>query len=384
MKPIKILYLTQFSEIGGGETILLSLLEKLNRKLFKPYVIVPKKGQLSEKLQNLKVETHFLNLPPYLIRTFFVPGASPIGLWQLATITQKIKPDLVHINHLTQAVYAGLAAKLLKIPLIATAHGPWDSFYFYQDLITNFFADKILANSKTMAQNLLKRKIISAQKVEVVPFGIDTTKFKPASSYQRPVARKAFGFGENDFVVTIVGRLDPSKDHLTFLKAANLLLGRIENAKFFIVGSRLGDFSGSKNSYTREIKNYLRGKPELAKSVIFGGLVDDMPSVYHATDILVSTSPQESFGLAQKEAMSCAVASVVASTTTTIPPKDRQICQTAKSQSPQGFARKIWLLFKNPDLRTKIGKAARIYVEKNFPLTSYITKVESIYRRLTT
>src|SRR3990167_427281 len=117
----KILYLTFHPEIGGGETILLSLISKLDRKLFEPIVVVTKKGQLSKRLRELKIKTYILPLPGYLIRTLFIPGASPVSIYRFYKLCKKIKPNLIHINHLNLAIYAGISSKILKIPSIATS-----------------------------------------------------------------------------------------------------------------------------------------------------------------------------------------------------------------------------------------------------------------------
>src|SRR4030067_3200343 len=96
---LKILYLTQHAEIGGGETILLLLLEKLDRNRFSPHVVVPQKGTLTKELESLKVPVSILPLPGYLIRTLFVPGMSPLGIYRFLKLTKRIKPDLIHLNH---------------------------------------------------------------------------------------------------------------------------------------------------------------------------------------------------------------------------------------------------------------------------------------------
>ena len=310
----KVLYLTQFAQIGGGETILLSLLTKLDKKIFEPTVVVTKKGQLSKALSKLKIKTHILNLPPYFIRTLFIPGMSPIGIYKFTKLAKRISPDLIHVNHLNLAICAKAASTVLKIlpagrqvPVVATAHGNWDCIYFYQDLVNQFCTDKILANTQELSKRLTKRKIVNPEKVELVPFGIDINKFKPSTINNQLLTRKLLGLPQNDLIVTIVGRLDPAKDHLTFLKSANLVQEKLKGVTFFIAGSKLGDFSGSpreagqSSSYAKQIQDYLSKNPALAKKVKFGGFINSMPAVYNATDILVSTSPRESFGLAIAE-----------------------------------------------------------------------------------
>ncbi|MBI2327817.1 glycosyltransferase family 4 protein [Candidatus Curtissbacteria bacterium] len=394
MQQSKILYLTQFPHIGGGETILLSLIKSLDRRHFKPIVILPQKGQLSQKLKSLKINTYYLKLNPYLARTFFVPGASPFDLYHLIRLLQKIKPDLIHSNHLTLAIYAGSVAKLLNLPVVATAHGPWDSIYFYQDLITNLFVDKILANTPQTAQSLTRRKIISRSKVNIVPFGIDTSLFKPvypapngarATSYQKQETRKALNLPQNDLVITIVGRLDQQKDHLTFLKAARIVEKKVKNALFLIVGSKLGDFSATKNSYYLQVKNYLKDNPDLKKRIRFTGFVnpDLMPQVYQASDILVSTSPSESFGLALAEGAACGLPTVATSSKNShLIVKDGQNGFLVPPKSPDLLAQKILTLATNLRLRQKFGKFARSHIIKNFTLERYNKQVQDQYLEL--
>lgn len=363
--------------------MLLSLIEKLDRKVFKPIVIVPKKGQLSQKLQAMNVATYFLSLPPYSFRTLFVPGISPIAIFQFFKLTRKIKPDLIHLNHLTLSIYAAVAAKLLKIPLIATAHGPWDSYYFYQDFVTQLFVNKVLANTPQTAQNLLKRKIVASNKIEVIPPGIDTKIFKPTDASGKAKARKQLGLPPKNLIVAIVGRLDPVKDHITFLKASKLVNRKLPSVIFFIVGSNLGDFSGRKNQYLDQIKNYLGENQELSKNVIFGGYISSMPAVYQASDLLISTSSSESFGIALAEGAASSIPIITTGTS-----RKHLIVQNNKSgilippKNPQILAQKILFLANNRQLRQKFGAEGRNLIVKNFNIRNYVQNIENNYLKL--
>lgn len=377
---LKILYLTNFHQIGGGETSLIYLTENLDRKKFEPIVVVPRKGQLSQKLKQLKVKTYFLNLAPYSLRTFFIPGASPIGIYRFLRSCRNIRPDIIHLNHLNLAIYAGVCAKIIKIPLVATAHGPWDSFYFYQDLITNLFVDKILANTSNTAQKMLRRRIISREKIKLVPFGIDTTIFKPGD---KQIARKNLRLPPKDLIVTIVGRLDPIKDHQTFLEAAIIIRKAIPQTTFFIAGSSLGDFSGKKSSYNSQIKNFLKDRPTLAKKVVFGGFIDPPTAVYAATDILVSTSISESFGLSLAEAAASGLPVVATNKGgQSLIVKDNKTGFLVPPQNPQFIAKKVLILAKSPKLRRQFGQNGRKHITKNFSIKKYVGSVEGIYLQL--
>ncbi len=380
---IKVLYVTTHPDIGGGETILLDLINNLDHQIFAPIVVTPQKGQLSQKLKKMKVRTYFLKLDSYAIRTFFVPGFSPADIYKIIRLVRKIKPDLIHLNHLNLVIYAGICAKILKIPLVATAHGPWDSYYFYQDIANQFFVDKILANTQKTAKLLTRRQIVRHQKVATIPFGIDIKTHKPSSINDKIKARKLLGLSQNDLIITIVGRLDPIKNHLTFLKTAKLLNNRIPNATFFIVGSEEGNFSKAQLSTILEINRFLKLNSDLQKKVVFGGFIDPTSQVYAASDILVSTSISESFGLSLAEAAASGLPVVATNNgNQNFIVKDGKSGFLVESKKHKLIANKILILAKNPPLRKKFGQNARKHILINFPLARYVSSVQDCYLKL--
>lgn len=380
----KILYLTYHPQIGGGEIALLSLITNLDKKNFTPIVIIPSHGQLYEKLKKEGVKTRILPLSGYLSRFLFIPGVSPLGIYRFYKLLKKIKPDLIHVNHLNLIVYAGITSKLLKIPLVATSHGSWDTIYFYQDLLTYLFVDKIITSTTRLREQLLDRKIINSKKIITIPFGIDTTIFKPLAEKQKVSAKKALGLKTSDIVITIVGRLDPQKDHLTFLKAANLISKKVKNIRFLVVGSKKSDFSKKGGDYYSQLKAYIESNHRLKENVIFTGFREDMQEIYGATDILVSTSTSESFALALLEGAACGLPIV-----STNVGNQSSIVQNdwngylVSPKNPRLIANKVFILIKDKTLRKNFGIFGRTLVLKRFPLGNYIKSTQNIYSKLT-
>ena len=79
-------------------------------------------------------------------------------------------------------------------------------------------ADLVIVNSSA-GQNAIRRAKWSAKNVLMIPNGIDTDYFVPNRA-DRARLRKEWGIGSSEVVVGIVARLDPIKDHRTFLRAA--------------------------------------------------------------------------------------------------------------------------------------------------------------------
>jgi len=163
------------------------------------------------------------------------------------------------------------------------------------------FADAVIANSRAgrdyhIAQGYPRAKVV------VIPNGIDTQRFCPDPEAGRHV-RSEWGIQDHEQVIGIVGRLDPMKDHPTFLQAASLLPQERNRLRFVCVGEGPSGYRDSLHQLTRSLK--------LTDHVIWSDGRSDMPNVYNALDLLVSSSITEGFSNVIAEAMACGVMCVV-------------------------------------------------------------------------
>lgn len=136
----------------------------------------------------------------------------------------------------------------------------------------------------------------------IVPNGIDTCQFCPNSEAGIKV-HEEWRVSEGETLIGIVGRLDPIKDHPTFLQAAALLGKQHKDVRFVCVGDGSMD-------YRQELCR-LAEKLGLAELIIWAGERTDMPAVYNALDIVCSSSLSEGFPNVIAEAMACGVPCVV-------------------------------------------------------------------------
>ena len=136
----------------------------------------------------------------------------------------------------------------------------------------------------------------------VIPNGIDTSRFRemPGSGAR---LRALWGVRDDQILIGLVGRLDYMKDHPTFLRAAAKLTHHNDSVRFVCVG-------GGPISYAAQLKD-LSSELGLHDRIVWAGDQDDMPSVYSALDLLVSSSSGEGFSNVIGEAMACGVPCVV-------------------------------------------------------------------------
>jgi glycosyltransferase involved in cell wall biosynthesis len=163
------------------------------------------------------------------------------------------------------------------------------------------FADLIIANSHAgkchaVANGFPENKIV------VIPNGIDTEYFRFDPAGRRQV-RSAWGLGEEEILVGLVARLDPMKDHPTFLEAASRIAREHHDVRFVCVGD-------GPVAYAEALKQQA-AVLGLTKQLIWAGARDNMPAVYSALDLSSSSSSGEGFSNTIAEAMACSVPCVV-------------------------------------------------------------------------
>ena len=157
------------------------------------------------------------------------------------------------------------------------------------------FADLVIANSEA-GRNSFCAKGVSQQLLEVVHNGIDTDNFFPDRSRGESL-RKEWGCQSGDTLIGLVARIDPLKDHETFLQAAALVIARASTVRFVCVGG------GNAEEMNRLA--ILTERLNLSDHLVWANWQDDMNGVYNALDICCLSSITEGFPNVLGEAMSC-------------------------------------------------------------------------------
>ena len=162
-------------------------------------------------------------------------------------------------------------------------------------------ADVVIVNSSAGELHHRERGY-AREKLHVVPNGIDTARFARTETGRRQI-RAEWGIAENAPLIGLVARLDPMKDHGTFLLAARQVMKMIPHARFVCVGDGPAEYAAQLAEQAATLG--------IGASLVWAGGRDDMPAVYSALDIATSTSLGEGFPNVIAEAMSCGTPCVV-------------------------------------------------------------------------
>jgi glycosyltransferase involved in cell wall biosynthesis len=298
-------------------------------------------------------------------------GGVAAGLVKLAKLIAKTRPDIVqgwmYHGDLAALVALVMSGRRGRTPLV------WSIRCSDMDLrryglglrlvvkactLLSGWPDLVTANSAAGLKfhlNLGYRP----RRAEVVPNGIDIDEFKPDAAARRTV-RAELGLSDEAIVLAHVARVDPMKDHATFLAAMRQLPG----LSALLVGA------GTENL-------------PAAGNLIRLGRRHDVARLFAAADFVVSSSRfGEGFSNALGEGMACGLPAIttdvgdgkriVGDTGLVVPPSD-----------PAALAAAARALAAEPAAaRAALGRRARARIAENFSLADAVRRHVELYASL--
>lgn len=236
----------------------------------------------------------------------------PRTLWRLVTLVRREQPDALHSYLGTPNALSVLVKPFFRGKVIwgirgserdLRGHYPWVARAVdAAQRRLGRYADLIVFNSHDGMETLTAAGL-PRERAIVISNGIDIERFQ-RDARERERVRAELNIEPADRLVGLLARLDPMKDHETFLEAAAILSRKRSDVRFVCVGSGEGAYADS----MRAVANRLG----LRERVMWAGARNDMPAVHSAIDTLVLSSRfGEGFPNVVGEAMACGVPCVV-------------------------------------------------------------------------
>ncbi|MCX7624731.1 MAG: glycosyltransferase [Candidatus Sumerlaeaceae bacterium] len=376
MKRIKILRLITWLPQGGIERKIVSVLPRLNRDVFEPYLCcLRERGPLADELEQQGVPVHVV---PFSSRL------DPIGLWKLHRILRQLSVDIVHA-HMYRANTPATVLSILgeKVRVIGHYHNvdTWETWR--QRQLDAFLARRRhlnLAVSDAVRRNVIENLSLPEEKIATLHNGVDTEEFRPVSQAEKELIRQKLGLPREAIVVIMVARFVSQKNHRFVIEHASELIRDYPNLIFLFAGS---------GPLEDELKQ-LSAKYGLTHHTVFLGSRDDIPRLLAASDISILPSSREGFSNTVLESMATGLPVVASDVGGAREIIDHGVngLVLAMETTPAGplpksveFIRLLRRLAGSPELCRRLGVSARQTALK-FSLDVMVRKTESLYLKL--
>ena len=228
--------------------------------------------------------------------------------------------------------------------------------------------DTLVAVSEEVRDELLDLGIGRPEQWRVIPLGFDLSSLLSVSGHSG-VLRSRLSLDEETFLVAVLGRLAPIKDHVTLVQA----MAQVPAAHLAILGE--GETKPAIERAARDLG--------ISSRIHFMGWITDVASAIADADVVALTSRNEGTpvslieaGAAGRPVVSTAVGGVRSvvrdgSTGFVVPPQD-----------PRAAADAINKLLADRTLAERFGSAGRTHVAGRFSKERLIADVRELYEHL--
>ena len=380
-KNKRILQIIPSMEIGGAERTVLEITAFLKNTNYTSLVLTSG-GKLIKDLEKLNIE----------VVRYPIDKKNPLliikNIIKLKKIFIEKNIDLIHVRSRAPAWSAIFAARSLKIPIVTTWHGHVSNSSWFKKKYNSIMhrGNALIANSNYTAENINKIYKIDKDKIDIIPRGVNTEKFKASnfSDEEKIKIKKEWKvFDQNKIILLLPARLTRWKGHEVVIKA----IGLLKNEEFFknIVCLFAGNQKGSER-YIQNLKETIASL-SLDDKIKLIGQVENMPLAYQVSNIILSPSIQpEPFGRIPIEAQASGkiiISSNAGAVKETIKSGQDSTGFKVKPNNSEELAHQIKLVIKmkDEDLQ-EIKKRAILNVKNNFSLETMCKKTLEVYNRL--
>jgi glycosyltransferase involved in cell wall biosynthesis len=373
---IKVMHVITTLGPAGAETMLCRIASGMDGTRFENEIVsLTRVLDLAETMQAIGVRVRTLGMKKN--------APNPLLVMRLARWIRDSKPDVIHTWMYHANLVGALAARLAgDVPVVwGIHHSVLDPRIdkrrtMFVSRACVFLSRKIphrIVCCSEASHRIHKNLGYPDEKLEVVPNGFDLEEIKP-DPVARASVREELSIPPDAIVIGIAARFHPYKDHHNFIRAAARLRKQMPEVHFLLCGR---DITWQNSQLARWIEAAgIRDRCQLL------GVRRDMSRLFAAMDIATTASVSEAFPVAIGEAMACETpcvvtdvgdsALIVGETGMVVAPRD-----------PHALA-EAWrnLIQAGPEVRRRLGLAARRRVQQHFALPVIVERYQAIYTRL--
>jgi L-malate glycosyltransferase len=361
-RPVRVCFLIDDLAPAGTETQLLALIRHLDRARFRPYLCLLRgKAERSRALEPDSCPVLRLG-----VGSLFRPAAF-VAARRLAQFLRRERIDLLQV-YFPDSIYFGLlAGRLAGVPVVRTRN---DLGYWMTPLhrrlapLCGRLARLTVTNCEPCRQAVLANEGISPESVVVLENGVDLHRF---------AALPALTAEPGPVHVGSVAGMRPVKGLDLFLRAAAEVAQTHPTTTFEIAG----------DGPARPSLERLAGELRLGTRLRLPGEVADVPAFLGRVTVAVLCSRSEGMSNALLEYMAAGraiVATRVGASAGVV--QDGVNGLLVPPGDPTSLAAAVRRLVEDPELRVRLGAAARRRAEEDYSRQAMVRRFERFYEGL--
>ena len=359
--------------VGGAEILAAGLARELQDQFNFVFVCLDELGELGKTLNEEGFRVEVLNRKE---------GFDRVCSRKLKRLYHDIGASVLHAHQYTPFFYslaAGLFGK--RPPVLFTEHGrfhpdlPSRKRFIYNNILLRK-KDRVIAVGESVRQALINNEGISATRIEVIYNGIDLARFENTSKKNASDdIRENLNIDSNDFVITLVGRLDYLKDHLTAVRTAECLMKSDFDFKMLFVGEGVERDKIEHEIRQRQLEGYVK----------LLGTRHDIPQILKASNVCFLSSISEGIPLTLIEGMAAGLP-VVATNVGGIPEVviDDETGCLADSGDEKCLASHLLRVAQDDKLCRTLGQAGQTRAQEMFSVKEMHLKYQRLYDEMAT
>jgi glycosyltransferase involved in cell wall biosynthesis len=323
--------------------------------------VVPKEGELADKLQKKTIETQVIPLPA-LRPWFFIKIISSLG--KFFTICKFYRPALIYANGSRAAFYGGIVGRILSLPVVW--HCRIADPDKYLDILLARLCNHIVVNSQATARRFGAH---FQPKLTVIYNGLDL-QWSKDNRIKKPAQIK-----DEWEVILVVARISKWKRHDLALSAFEKVAKSYPKAHLVCLGAK----DRSEPEWWDNLQD-MSYRSVFSDRIHWIGHVDDVRPWYRVAQVLVLPSINEPFGRVLVEAMSCGVP-VIATNSGGVPEivRHSQDGLLVAPEKDDAIAEALMEMLTDDALREGFGQSARERSE-SFSLDTHIAKMLYVFQ----
>lgn len=366
---MKLIFLITSLDFGGAEAQLVRIAIKLKQAGWCVSVVsMLSPAAYEDTLNAAGVTLHSLNMKR--------GAAEPAAVLRLVRLLRQEQPAILTTFMYHANLLGRLAGRLARVPAVVSSirnenfGGPSRERVMR---LTDRLATATTTNSRLAATSLLRRRVVPAAKLRVIPNGLDVPHYRWTAE-ERMLTRTELGVSASGFLWFAAGRLEEQKDYPTLLQAFSKVARKRPEAELRIAG---------RGSLQETLQGLLQ-KLGLVDQVAFLGARSDIPRLLAASDSLVLSSAWEGLPNIVIEAMA-AGKPVVATETGGV----AELVTTGTNGflvapgQPAALADAMLSLMELPaEEQNRLGLAGRLQATGNYSIEQVVGKWQALFLEL--